>query len=126
MATGIPRDVEQFIHQYLNSVEQLEVLLLLAGNTPQEQQEWSTQEVSRELYTQPHSASLRLASLQEVGLVREAKAGHFCYSPASSDIDFTIRALGRAYRERKDSVIQLIFAQPPEALRAFSQSFLFR
>jgi hypothetical protein len=126
MSTEITREVQQFIQQYLNSVEQLEVLLLLSAHSAVEQREWSAQEVSRQLYTQPHSAGLRLESLQEVGLVREVKPGRFCYSPSSRELDDTVRALGRAYRERKDSVIQLIFARPPEALRTFTKSLRLR
>jgi hypothetical protein len=54
---------------FLNSVEQLEILLPMAGIGSPELREWNAAEVSRQLYTQPQSASLRFLSVQKVGLV---------------------------------------------------------
>jgi hypothetical protein len=37
-----------------------------------------------------------------------------------------VRTLERVYKERKDSVIHLIFAKPNQQLRAFSNAFRLR
>ncbi len=66
MSSGISRAVEQFIHDNINSVEQLEVLLLLAADP---QREWTATRVSQELRIQPESAANRLADLHSRGIL---------------------------------------------------------
>ena len=64
-----PEDVKRFIIDHITSVDQLEVLLLVRGNP---RADWIASGVSKELYTQPEAAAMRLASLQALGLVNRA------------------------------------------------------
>lgn len=125
MPDEISREVDQFIRNHISSVEQLEVLLLLMQNS---QQEWSAAQVAQNLYRQPQSVATHLDSLQRAGLLTKGveKEARYRYAPSSTAVDSTVRALERAYRERKDTVIRLIFSRPPDALRSFSDAFRFR
>lgn len=123
----ITTDIERFIHDNINSVEQLEILLLLA--TPP-QQEWSALEASKHLYRQVNSVREKLDELRDRGLlsvrqdVPEA-ALLYSYTPNGRQ-DAIVQGLARAYQVRKDAVIRLIFNRPSDNLRAFSDAFRIR
>lgn len=123
---GITAEVEQFIGDSIPSVEQLEVLLLLLEAPGQE---WSASEVSQKLHRQPTSVAARLQDLHSRGLlgVREQDPPLYSYAPGARDE--VVRALNRAYKERKDAVIQMIFSPARNQnnnLRAFSDAFKIR
>jgi len=108
----IPAEVEQFLSEQILSVENLEVLLLLAG-TPD--QWWSATDAANVLYRRPESVAFHLDALHRAGLFNkyQDQAAIFRYSPGSEAITRIVAAVERAYRERKDSVIEMIFAAPP-------------
>lgn len=128
----ISDDVRRFIQDNIHSVEQLEVLLLLR-NEPQK--DWSAVEVSQRLFTVPTSAATRLEDLRSLGLIalsgnasQEAGSGqpHYRYQSHSSQTEQVIMQLDNLYRERKDTIIQLIFSRPPDRLNTFSNAFRIR
>ncbi|HEX8834436.1 MAG TPA: hypothetical protein VF719_09560 [Abditibacteriaceae bacterium] len=125
MAVEITEELKKFIHTHINSVEQLEVLLLLRSNS---QQEWSAREVSQKLFIQPESAAGRLADLHGSNLltVREEGQKLYRYQPQSGALDQHVGSLDRAYKERKDAVIRLIFSRPVDNIRVFSNAFRIR
>ena len=124
MSSGIPASVEQFIHENIPSVEQLEVLLLLSA-TPEK--EWSALAVSRELYRQPESIATRLEALRACGLLSVRQNEDLVYRfDAGVQQSEIVKGLERAYRERKDTVIRLIFSRPNDKLRVFSDAFRLR
>ncbi len=125
MSNGeITTDIERFIHDNINSVEQLEVLLLIAAPP---QKEWSAGEVSEKIYRQPDSVASRLEDFRDRGIlsVRKESLLLYRYVP-SAQLDVVIRGLERAYEVRRDAVIRLIFTRPPDALRVFSDAFRIR
>src|SRR5690606_42096918 len=63
---GIPDDVVEFLAQSIDSVEQLEVLLLLHQNPATE---WTAESVARHLYREPTSVGRRLGVLRLLGLL---------------------------------------------------------
>ncbi len=120
----IPDHVLSFIGDCIDSIEQLEVLLLLKNNAAKE---WTAEEVSRALSTQADSAASRLAAFHSQGIVAmKAMPGKTCYQyHASSLLDATIRALGEAYSEYPVSVISLIYSKPTDKIRTFADPFKF-
>ncbi len=125
MADGELSDaIRRFIRDRVHSVEQLEVLLLLAGSAPQE---WDAARVSQKLYTQPESAATRLADLHTHGLLTTGSApGLYRYAAPTPAMDEVVRGLGVAYKERKDAVIREIFSRPLDNLRTFADAFRIR
>lgn len=125
MPDEISREVDQFIRDHISSVEQLEVLLLLAESP---QQEWSAVQIAQKLYRQPESITTHLEALLAAGLLKKCEAAKatYCYAANSGAVDATVRALDKAYRQRKDTVIRLIFSRPSDAIRSFADAFRIR
>jgi hypothetical protein len=119
-------ELREFIREHIASVEQVEVLLLLYRSSPRE---WSAVGVGRELRIDPVSAARRLADFQERGLISvratdEALA--FWYEGSSPSDDRMIAELDREFRDRRTTLISLIFSTPSDDLRAFADAFRVR
>jgi hypothetical protein len=121
--TGLPDNVHHFLHQNIDSVEQLEVLLLL-WRTPA--RGWTSEEVATAVYSHPTSVVRRLALLLGQGLLREREPGCYQYAPRTADLHETVSHLDHMYRERRVAVITLIASKPIENVRAFSEAFRIR
>jgi dTDP-4-amino-4,6-dideoxygalactose transaminase len=110
---------------YIDSIEKLEVLLLLRNRA---EREWTASEVALELRITEASAAARLADLASGGLLvskREPPAA-YRFSPASSDDVRSISELATTHAERRASVITFIFSKPQERVRGFAEAFLLR
>ena len=66
MTTPISEELWAFLHEYIKSAEQAEILLLLARTSPRE---WNAVRVGRELRVDAVSAARRLSDLQLRGLL---------------------------------------------------------
>ena len=110
---------------HIDSIEKLEVLLLLRNRT---EREWTASEVALELRITEASAAARLADLASSGLLvssGEAPVA-YRYSPAHSEDVRSISELAATYSERRVSVITFIFTKPQERVRGFADAFLLR
>lgn len=126
----ISREVEQFIHDHISTVGQLEALLFLNAHADRE---WSATQLSQALYCPPDLAAAWLSDLRRAGLLtvreeagREEAERLYRYNPGTRTLDHTVKNLGRAYTERKDAVIHLIFSGPSESIRSFADAFRIR
>ncbi|HEU4681311.1 MAG TPA: hypothetical protein VFS51_06165 [Gemmatimonadales bacterium] len=124
MRSGIPDDVRRFLLQSIDSVEQLEILLLLHGSPATD---WSPDAVAQHLYSNPASVARRLAALQaKEALSTNDLASTYRYRPGTPDLDATITRLAEVYRQRRVAVITAIASKPMENVRAFSDAFRLR
>ena len=123
MTPGIPEEVRQFLLQCIDSVEQLEVLLLLHRMS---EQRWSAEAVAQVLYSNPDSIAHRLAGLHSNGLLAVTESSSYRYQPKSTALDETVTLLANTYRERRVAVITIIASKPMENVRAFSDAFRLR
>lgn len=120
----ITKEIEKFIHDNINSVEQLEVLLLIAAAP---QRGWSALDVSQKLHRPPESVAMRLADLQKRGFLSvEPEPRPVYHYACDARQNGLVEGLGRAYQVRQDAVIALIFTRPADNLRAFSDAFRIR
>jgi len=119
----LPEDVYRFLYQNIDSVEQLEVLLLLRRLPDRG---WTAEEVARELYSHPTSILHRMTSLAGRGLLRELEPACYQYAPRSTELHDTVTRVAEIYRERRVAVITLIASKPIENVRAFSDAFRLR
>jgi hypothetical protein len=119
----LPEDVHRFLHQNVDSVEQLEVLLLLR-RTPE--RAWTSDEVATAVYSHPTSVVRRLAMLLGQGLLRERDSGSYQYAPRTAELHDTVTRLDHMYHARRVAVITLIASKPIENVRAFSDAFRIR
>jgi hypothetical protein len=121
--SGLPDDVSRFLHQYIDSVEHLEVLLL-AQTSPG--RTWSAPDMARELYSHPSSITQRFHRLVGSGLLREVSPGVVQYAPRAAELDEIVSRLADVYRERRVAVISLIATKPLANVKAFSDAFRIR
>jgi hypothetical protein len=120
--------VARFIVEHIDSVHQLEVLLLLRRTVPRA---WDAAQVAAELRTNPPSAATDLGDLAAQGLLAQepAEKPSYVYRPSPPELDTVIADLERTYAEKHLSVINLIFARPPDetpAMKAFADAFRLR
>ena len=126
MATGLPEHVERFITDHIDSVELIDVLLLLK-RTPS--RAWTPEEVSERLYTTPASAANRLQALRASAIVTadetQAKTA-YRYQPSLPGLIRAVEGLEEAYGARRTTVINLIFSKPSDKIRTFADAFRIR
>jgi hypothetical protein len=120
--SGVPAPVRRFIAGHIESVGQLEVLLLLRAAADKE---WTTKEVARAVVTQPASAAGWLAQLAADGLLG-LTGERYRYSPPSEDVERAIDELAESYAKYRVAVIGLIFSKPNEHVRGFPEAFRLR
>jgi predicted transcriptional regulator len=122
--SGISEEVKKFIFERIDSVELLEVLLLLHRNP---NQTWSAVEISEELRTSPRSAEKRLTSLIKSNLIVQThQSGYYQFSPRLFEDRILIDDLAKTYHERKYTVIELIFSKPIDIIQTFADAFKFK
>ncbi len=119
---AIPPRVQRFISTHIDSIEKLEVLLLLRMRTDRE---WSAKDVSLELRITEASAAMRLADLAASRLLMEVASTppSYRYSPASHEDAQDVSELQDTYSTRRVSVISFIFSKPLEKVRGFADAF---
>jgi DNA-binding IclR family transcriptional regulator len=105
MGERLPQSVKQFLETYIDSVEQLEVLILLREERGRW---WTPADVNRRLKTSRSSVELRLGALAERRLLERADAT-FAYTLDGAS-DRYVRDVARCFQSRRAAVIETIFA----------------
>jgi hypothetical protein len=121
----IPEIIRRFIIEHINSVESLEILLLLSIGTVRE---YTAEEVSRTLCTSLESAAARLRELHRSKLLAKVEAANslkYRFDPAAPGAAL-VAELEKVYKTRRVSVISFIYSNPTDPLRAFSDAFRLR
>jgi len=121
----ISESIRRFITEHINSVESLEILLLLSTGTIRE---YTAEEVSRTLCTSLESAAARLKELHRAKLLVALENGgslKYRFDPASPKAPVAAD-LEKVYKTRRVSVISFIYSNPTDPLRAFSDAFRLR
>lgn len=109
---GLPEDVEHFLDCYIRSVEQLDVLLLLADEPGRI---WTAEQIGRHLRSQPNSVRQRLLTLETHRLVRSDRhSDTFRFDESDRHVATAVRDVAKVYKERRVSVISFIFSRPSE------------
>jgi len=123
--SGIPPDVRQFIADHIDSVLQLEILLLLLNHP---QQEFSVEDIVTELRVDVGFVREQLDNLCARGMLTCTNDPRkmYRYGPRSPETNRAIEGLRTAYADRRVSVISLIFAKPVDKLRSFADAFKLR
>lgn len=121
----IPPELLRFLHSSIDSVEQLQILLLLAEDNSSD---WTIDSVSRELRSTYGSVEKRIMDLQNSGvLTPEASLdGKLRFLPSSPAIKEIVLELTQIYRQRPHRVIAQIYNKPPAALQSFADAFLWK
>lgn len=123
--SGFSDELDKFIATEINSLEQLEILLLLSGNP---HKWWTAQGVYEVIKSSPQSVQERLNEMQERGILRKETDSEVRYQfgPTEGTIWRTINELREAYKERSVKVVQAIYSKPPDAVQEFAKAFRVR
>lgn len=130
MGSGdIDAAVKSFIHDKIESVEHLEILLLLHA---QAERTWSAEEVVASLRNELESARIRLADLAQKRLLAVDLQGQtgtasprYRYAPVGP-LAAAVDKLAATYSMRRVTVIQLIFSKPLDRIQVFADAFKLR
>jgi hypothetical protein len=120
-APGISDDVKALVLEHIESIEQLEVLLLLFR---QPHHDYDADEVCRELRISTQVAIERLRDLHARGLIERNDRGY--RFGADPERNRRVFGLSQTYLERRVQVLNLIFSRPTEKLRSFANAFRLR
>jgi hypothetical protein len=119
----IPRDVVEFLADHIDSVVQLEVLLLLHSRRDAA---WQAGDVARELRIDSGWTEAALAKLAAAGILDQPAPAAWRYAPRAPQVDLTVSRLADEYSQRRVSIISLIFSKPADPIRQFTDAFRFR
>lgn len=119
----IPANVRSFVHDHVESVVQVEVLLLLQAEPGRA---FCGADVVAALRVEPAWARAQLSELAARGILVEAAPGAYRFAPRTAEIEAAVAGLARAYADRRVTVIGLIYAKPSEPLRSFADAFRLR
>ena len=125
MRGPVPESVRDFVLAYIDSVVQLEMLLLLMRG----KKRWTATEVARELRIDPEGAAGQLAELTQKGLLTPTNSSAemgYQYAPSSRRLRELMDGLERAYEDRRVSIISLIYSKPSDTIRVFADAFRIR
>jgi hypothetical protein len=119
-AGGIPREVERFIAERVDSLALLEALLLVRAAPDRA---WTPDDVARALVTRPEHAGALLGQLAASGLLAVDEGG-YRYTPGA--LSPTVDALAECHATRRPTVIGLIFAPRHNDAEALADAFRLR
>jgi DNA-binding MarR family transcriptional regulator len=125
MADEFPARIAQFIDQHIESLAQLEALLLLRK---QPERAWDIAEIAKSLYITAEMASSLLADMERRGWAQTAPGAplRYCYRSQGGEADQLIDELASIYHERRVAVISQIYSKPLNKVQTFADAFRLR
>ena len=117
----IPPELQDFILRYIDSVAQLEALLLLYW---EKSTSWTAARLSKRLYIREGEAEGILARLVADGFALGVE-GRYSFSSKSSEQERLLDQLANAYSTRLIPLTNLIHSKPAR-IREFSDAFKIR
>ena len=121
----IPADVQQFILKRIDSIAQLEALLLLSGHA---HVAWTADTVARRLYITEQETVFLMARMQEQGLVAvdANQPPTYRYEPSSPDLDVIVKRVIESYVKHLVPVTNLVHEKARARIQQFADAFKFR
>jgi hypothetical protein len=120
-APGIPARVVEFLAENIDTVPQLEALLLM-WQAPDNR--WSVEELAVRLYVSTEEAAGIIRALQRRALiVSEDQQNSYCYSPDWDASGTLMSEVAQAYRHHLIHITKFIHSRASSAVRAFARAF---
>jgi hypothetical protein len=123
MHEDFPPGLKQFIENQIESVPQLEALLLLRSDP---QRNWSDADVAKALYIPQDVAAALLAEFVRRGFATIVPPeARYAYRNRDKEADALISTLASVYQERRVAIISLIYSKPLNKVQTFADAFRF-
>jgi len=118
---GIPAAVLQFVLKRIESVAELETLLIMSAD---ETRAWSVEDIATRIYVAAPSAAAILHALQQRRLIQSSDDGiRFRFSPASDEERQTVLQTANAYRTHLIPIATLIHRKASVPVQEFARAF---
>lgn len=118
----IPSAVRHLIAERLDSIPELEAVLLLRESGTHD---WTPDEAGRRLYVSTTVATHILERLRDGGFVIEGESG-YRYHPQSDELADAVDQLAIAYRRHLVTITQMVHSKPSRSVRDFANAFRLR
>lgn len=118
----LPDAVRELIARRIDSVAELEALLLMC-NEPQ--QPWNAAAVARRLYIDEARAAATMQRLVQRGLAAP-HGGGWRYAPETPALAVAVRSLCDIYSQRLVAITTLIHAKTARGIEEFARAFVIR
>jgi hypothetical protein len=118
----ISKDVQAFIAEYIRSVFEVEVLLLLHRTAAKR---WLAQEVGNELGIETGVANTHLIALAKIKLLTQCptQPNCFIYSPLNEELAAVVDRLAEAYEKQRVAIFSLILKRSSNRMQRFAEAF---
>lgn len=118
-------DVYGFILEHIDTVPQLEALVLLWSTRPRG---WTCEELGARLYVAPEKVGDLLRDLVRKWLVSESAQApkRYSYLPKSNEQDEMLGRVQEAYKHDLVRISTMIHAKASSAVREFARAFRFK
>jgi hypothetical protein len=120
---AIPEDVRQFLIRHIQSIAQLEILLLLYSAP---ERSWTIGDAYKVVLSNQELVEKTLERFCRLGLARKSETGTYQFSPASDQVRALVTRLATLYRERQGRIIQAIYEAPVSEIEEFAKAFKIR
>jgi hypothetical protein len=118
---GIPAHVLRFLEGFIDTVPQLETLLMMSEEPDRS---WRVADVASRNYIAEQRAMDTLSALQRRGLVSSSESPPcFRYDPASEEVRAVVADLARCYQKNLSRITELIHAKPSASIKEFARAF---
>jgi hypothetical protein len=120
-ANEVPDVVRRLIAESIDSIAELEALLLLRDHL----RPWTIEEAGARLYVSFPVATYTLTALAARGFLSQ-QAQTYRYAPASTELDRAVVSLAEAYTQNLVAVTHLVHGKPAPSVLAFAKAFRLR
>jgi hypothetical protein len=118
MSDQLPAELQEFLARHIDSIAQLEALLLLRSRPLVD---WDAQNTAKRLYIAEREASETLTHLAAQGLL-SADSGGYRFAPQNQELLAMADLLAESYRRHLIPITNLIHAKP-RRIRQFADAF---
>jgi hypothetical protein len=124
-APPLPAPVERFIGAHVDSIAQLEILVLLCEDATGRM---TAETIARRLGLDATWAAAELRGLAARGVIAESGDAEPAYEllPPEEAAGRDARQVVQTYRERRLSVVEVILQKPSKNIRVFAEAFRLR
>jgi hypothetical protein len=121
----IPEDIARFVLENIDSVAQLEALLLMRNPS---EQDWSVAALAARLYIQEEQTTQIVAVLRMQGVIRQTQTDPvlYRYAPDSPELGAMLDRVAEIYRRHLVPITNLIHSKPKPRIQQFADAFRIR
>ena len=116
-------ELKFFIFENIDSIERLEVLILLHKNP---EKVWTAESVNQELRSNIKWVQSHLEVLTKLKIFKCDGKINYQYAPATAELNSLCVNLAQLYKEKRVMVINLIYNQSAERIKDLADAFKIR